>query len=526
MEYLDAVEAELKSVSPGMKGTLWDRTSGNMLDPANSKNDASWILQVPGNWGRQPASDLPEGVEKPGIRVLLDKVRRNISEAKSTVDITGFGPPSVIGSPAGPFPDGQFLDAMCDGLKNAAAGKSKDDSRLIVRFMTGVLGGDFTADPWAFREALIKMLGKAADAIELRVASMATRGVTSYNHTKFVIVDGASVIHGGINWMTNYYIEEGPFASRGYGDTAPVTDLDIALRGPAAASAGRFLDMLWDWARGNAAWIRIRFPRQPAWIAVEKPNPSSGWLLYENVTPPAPGKLDVITVGSLGYGIQQRDEKSDYKPPPAAHMEQAATLLNNETNTDRDFMTVNPDANAMRALISQAKANIVLSQMDINGLTTVPFRHPLFDVRFLDVLAAKMSKGVKVRIVISNPGSPDYSNISSMDVAYKSLYDRVRLTTTYDAEAHCVLRRNLQLAPFRASTEHTWPGDYKYRLHTKLVCVDDTAFYVGSRNVYPDTTQDHGFIIESKDAAAQLDRDFLAKQWDYSRNAAICDYNW
>jgi hypothetical protein len=56
--------------------------------------------------------------------------------------------------------------------------------------------------------------------------------------------------------------------------------------------------------------------------------------------------------------------------------------------------------------------------------------------------------------------------------------------------------------------------------------VDDTAFYVGSRNVYPDTTQDHGFIIESKDAAAQLDRDFLAKQWDYSRNAAICDYNW
>ena len=89
-----------------------------------------------------------------------------------------------------------------------------------------------------------------------------------------------------------------------------------------------------------------------------------------------------------------------------------------------------------------------------------------------------------------------------------------------------MLRRNLQLAPFRASTEHTWPGDYKYRLHTKLVCVDDTAFYVGSRNVYPDTTQDHGFIIESKDAAAQLDRDFLAKQWDYSRNAAICDYNW
>ena len=234
----------------------------------------------------------------------------------------------------------------------------------------------------------------------------------------------------------------------------------------------------------------------------------------------------MISVGSLGYGILPRDDRSEYVPPPAERIEQAATGSNNETNTDRDFMTVNPDANALRALIAAAQNRIVLSQQDINGYTGRPLQHALFDVRFLDTLIERMTAGVKVRIVISNPGPPDYSNITSLDVPYKSLYDRARLTTRFDADAHKLLRRNLQLAPFRASEEHTWQDGYKYRLHTKVVSVDDTAFYVGSRNVYPDTTQDHGFFIEDAAAAGQLNQEFLDKQWNYSKNAAICDYTW
>src|SRR5262249_1697202 len=126
----------------------------------------------------------------------------------------------------------------------------------------------------------------------------------------------------------------------------------------------------------------------------------------------------------------------------------------------------------------------------------------------------------------SNPGPPDYSNITSLDVAYKSLYDRVRRNTICDADAHKLLRHQLQLAPLRGGPNSTWPNGYKYRLHTKLVSVDDTAFYVGSRNVYPDTTQDHGVFIENRKAAAQLDQVFLQPQWQYSKRAAICDYDW
>ncbi|MFI9551491.1 phospholipase D-like domain-containing protein [Nonomuraea endophytica] len=535
MEYLNAVEAELKSVSPGMEGTLWSRTPGNKFDTIGD-DPASWILQVPDCWGWTPSKGVPIGAEKPGIKKLLGRLRHNLAQASRTVDITGFGPPDMIGSPAGPFPDGDFIDAMLDGIKEAVGRHEEGDDRLIVRFMTGVVGVDRTADPWVFRDALIKRLGTLARQVDLRVCSMTTRGVSSYNHTKFVIVDGQSVIHGGINWMTNYYIEEGPLFSRGFGDTAPVTDLDIALRGPAALSAGKFLDMLWEWARTHAGWVKsgwIKNRKQyPAWIAVEKPSPpAEGWSLYvedeeDDSAPYTPGDLQVISVGSLGYGILDRDKDSTYERPYAEREDQAASYLNNETNLDSSFMTVNPDANAIRALVAHAKTSIVLSQQDINGFTGLPLMHALFDVRLLDVLAKKMMDGVKVRIVISNPGSPDYSNISSVDVAYKSLYQRVRLKTTYDAQAHRLLRHNLQLAPLRVSDEQTWPGGYKYRLHSKVVCVDETAFYVGSRNVYPDTTQDHGFIIQNAAAAALLVEHFLDKQWLYSRNAAICDWEW
>lgn len=524
MVYLDAVEQELIRLSPGMRGKLWERTSGNGLDSAGD-GGAGWISQVPDCWGWSPQTGVPKGEAKPGVRMFLVKVQNSIAAARRTVDITGFGVPDVIGSPAGPFPDGNFLDAMCAGLRLAAERAALDGTRLTVRFLTGVVSPDITADPWAFHRVVRERLGKAASAVDLRVAAMTTRGMSSYNHTKLIIVDGEFVMHGGINWMTNYYIEDGPMFSRGFGGKAPVTDLDIALRGPAAASAGRFLDELWEWVHAKGSRTKYGM-RHPAWLALDVPDAPSMGSLYQGLTPPSAGNLDVISVGSLGYGIRTRDEASAYVLAPVQNVDQAASGSNNETNTDRDFMTVNPDANALRALIAQARTKIVLSQQDINGFAGFPLRHALFDVRLLDVIAAKMTAGIKVRIVISNPGRPDYSNIDSLAVAYTSLYDRVRLTTAYDAQAHQVLRHSLQLAPFRASNEQTWPDGYKYRLHTKLVVVDDTAFYVGSRNVYPDTTQDHGFIIEDRDAAAQLNAEFLDKQWLYSKNAAICDYEW
>ncbi|MEU1604929.1 phospholipase D-like domain-containing protein [Micromonospora matsumotoense] len=516
-----------------MTPQLWELTHDNMLDRVGNDPE-SWILQVPGRWGWSPTDPPAPPGRKTAAAVLLDRIRTTIGAATETVDITGFGVPNMPFSPAEPFPDGRFAEAMTDGLREAAIIAEKNHKRLTVRIMAGVLGPDRTADPWAFRDRMRRSIGDPAKVIDFNVASMTTRGITSYNHTKFVLVDGEVVIHGGINWMTNFYVEDGSFGARGFGGTAPVTDLDIVLRGPAARSAGYFLDQLWTWACKNAAFCPSWTKTTPVWLATNTDKPTEARPTLYNVRMPTtrPGTLDVVAVGSLGFGILDRDPMSaSYQPPAATAVEQAEVpdpfrpRPNNETNTNRDFMTVNPDANAMRALLAMAGQTIVLAQQDITGYTRWPLHHPHFDVRLIDTLVARMIAGVKVRIIISNPGEPDYSNINDVEKeSLEVLRKRLRLVTDSENDMKRVLHGSLQFATIRVSDQPTWPGGYKYRLHSKIIMVDDIAFYVGSRNVYPDTTQDHGFFIEDATAAAELNRSFLDKLWKYSKPGAIIDW--
>ncbi|MEZ0109918.1 phosphatidylserine/phosphatidylglycerophosphate/cardiolipin synthase-like enzyme/catechol 2,3-dioxygenase-like lactoylglutathione lyase family enzyme [Catenulispora sp. EB89] len=554
--YLDAVQRELLDVSPGLEGKVWKRTSGNALDTADG-DPASWILQVPDAWGWSGRSGglMPQGAAKRGVKNLLERISSTISRAERCVDITGFGVDITgvgvlegVFSPAGPFPDGEFAKAMGAGLREAARKASEKKRRLQVRVLSGVLGRGTSADPKAFRDQLKEMIGDFYSAVDINVALMVTRGVTSYNHTKFIIVDGRHVIHGGINWMANFYYQDAypsrsgvrvGFPGYGWGDWAPVTDLDLALRGPAALSAGQFVDELWTWTCANAAipdgegtMVRLATTNDRLDEGISK--------LYQGAEFKAEpdGQLDVIAVGSLGFGILKNDSTSEYRLPDVDRVEDAAcTYLstseswmpplksNNETNIDRDYMTVNPDANALRTLIACADTNVVLSQQDINGFARFPLYHALFDVRLFDILAAKMLLGIKVRIVISNPGYPDYSNIGDVRTeVVQPLFDRVKLQTGFATDANRAMRENLQLAPLRVSDEPLWLNRVKYRLHSKVVLVDDKAFYIGSRNLYPDTTQDHGFIIEDAAAAEQLKTKFLDIEWHYSKAAAIYDY--
>lgn len=144
--YLDAVEAELRQVSPGLRGRVWERTPGNALDTSQD-DPASWILQVPDCWGWTRDSLCPQGADKPGIKKLLAKLLANISRAERTVDITAWGPPNMWPAPAEPFPDGLFAETMCAGLRVAAKAAVTARRRLTVRILTGVLSGDITASP-------------------------------------------------------------------------------------------------------------------------------------------------------------------------------------------------------------------------------------------------------------------------------------------------------------------------------------------------------------------------------------------
>ncbi|MFI9810390.1 phospholipase D-like domain-containing protein [Streptomyces sp. NPDC052301] len=201
--------------------------------------------------------------------------------------------------------------------------------------------------------------------------------------------------------------------------------------------------------------------------------------------------------------------------------------LHDNTNGDRDYDTVNPEESALRSLISSATEHIEISQQDLNA-TCPPL--PRYDTRVYDALAAKLADGVKVRIVVSDPanrgivGSGGYSQIKSLSEISDALRRWLARVTGNEQSARAALCGNLQLAPFRSSVSEKWADGHPYAQHHKLIAVDGSAFYIGSKNLYPAWLQDFGYIVESPDAARQLDGDLLQPQWTYSRPSATVDY--
>ncbi|MFD6878908.1 MULTISPECIES: phospholipase D-like domain-containing protein [unclassified Streptomyces] len=492
--HLDSVEQTLRQVSPGLEGSVWERSSGNRLG-ASAPGGADWLLQTPGCWGD------PSCTDRPGTRRLLDKTREDISRATQSVDI----------STLAPFPDGGFQDAIVAGLKEAA----QKGNRLQVRVMVGAAPiYHATVLPSAYRDELVARLGPDAAHITLNVASMTTsKTAFSWNHSKLLVVDGGSVITGGINSWKEAYL-----------DTAhPVSDVDLALSGPAAGSAGRYLDTLWDWTcrnKGNWGW-------SAAWFASSN---NAGCLatLPRPASPPAGGDVPVLAVGGLGVGIRQNDPSSTFRPVlPTAPDTKCGIGLPDRTNADRDYDTVNPEESALRALVESATEHIEISQQDVHA-TCPPL--PRYDVRLYDALAKKLTSGVKVRIVVSDPanrgpiGSNGYSQIKSLSEVSDALRGRLTALTGDEGRAKAAMCGNLQLATFRSADSATWADGKPYAQHHKLVSVDDSAFYIGSKNLYPSWLQDFGYIVESPAAARQLASGLLAPQWQYSRATATYDH--
>jgi phosphatidylserine/phosphatidylglycerophosphate/cardiolipin synthase-like enzyme len=531
--HLEQVMQALRNVSPGLEigpgawkpGQTWQATVGNQLGA--SAND--WILPVPGCWGKQACG---KG-HQPGVDRLLKKMTDNISKATTSVDISTLAGDGSVLKPWYGGPD--FIKAIARGLKIAAA-NLPNGKRLKFRYLLGAVPGLRINHPSDCIKAIKNAIGDntLAGRIDFNVASMdsyyqplryyrLSSFRISWNHSKLVVVDRKTAITGGINYFQSQYIDT----------TSPVTDIAIALTGPAAASAGRYLDTLWSWGCGHIRGY-VALGTSPSSVGCMKtlPGPASQ-------TEASAGGVPVISVGDLGLGIMSKDEKSTYQLPPAKDVGKAFCTAGSvpfrhyidHTNADRDYATVNPGEVAQRALIQSAQHSIDISQQDVLGNcfgdSTLSNFMPHFDVRTLDALVARMIHGVKVRIVYTTPGQGDYSNLGSSEKAYVADTLRARLMLQLNNDrnkAKEVMDNTLQLATLRDDNHATWPGGKVFPQHTKLILVDDDAFFVGSRNIYPAWLEEHGFFIEDPTAARQLKEEFFDPQWRYSK--ADATYDW
>src|SRR5476649_2227198 len=264
---LDQLQAELaKSDRSGRyNGVTYELTRGNVLG-------SGWIVQTPDAWGRRAADlkfypldckDCEKDVLLPSCSsdadcgggacgtiwpapwstvrrkvcfghsdALVNRLYDLISGAKSSVDI----------SLLAPVPDTRFLGT----LRAAFGALARIGRQISIRVLVGQYPGN-SVDTGAFLANVITEMKEVAGA-HVRIGIAAVQSCTSiddcdsfsWNHSKIISVDGREALVGGHNLYSGDYL---------VGD--PVHDLSMRVSGPAAASASRFADTLWQFICSN-----------------------------------------------------------------------------------------------------------------------------------------------------------------------------------------------------------------------------------------------------------------------------------
>ena len=514
---LEQLRRELAKSDPtgAFAGITYDLTGGNTLPK-------DWVVQSPTRWGHRaddlpfyplackdcehdvllPSctsdADCPNGgtcrtiwAATPGARparrnvcfghsdALLLPVHDLIAGARRSVDIAALQP----------VPGTRFLAALRAGLNTLAA----TGRPVAVRLVIGQYPPD-GVDAAALLSSLTSDLRDIPGArLTVSVAAMRSHSF-SWPHAKFIAVDGREALIGGHNlWSEDYLVDE------------PVHDLSMRVRGPAAASASRFADRLWQ-------FVCSHLDKKPS---VQLATFASGQSVAPGAcpdafAPPAAGRaavggLPILAVGRLGAGIT-----ADF----ASQSELARDLA-----------------------FGAARHRILLSQQDIGFI--LGRADPIFPESTLDRLLDFIEqRDGHVYIVLSNPGAAGNSGSAySNEVSLAALARHLRAMVQKRVDArdpkeryeirkgpdpvNALLCSHVHLAPLRFGPDATWRGGKAIGNHAKLWMVDDRVFYIGSDNLYPVNLQEFGYIVDDPKAAAELLDAYWNPLWQWSQRAAV-----
>lgn len=501
--HIDFVENKLHQIAPLANGSVWQRTSGNKIAGYGQQED-SWLLQTPNCWG--DASCANTGA----LERLANTIEQDISAAKYWVDIT-----TLV-----TYPDGIFQRAIVAGIKSAYA-KYPSVHFRILGGTPPALGNFNTAYSETAHHYLTRLkadLGPEADRMKISVAGVETSWLYSWNHSKIVAVDGNTSIVGGHNMW-----------EAAYGQVAnPVSDLTMRLEGPASRASQDFADLLWEFTcKWQSGAINTTFYVDYYATAAVSSCPS------EYIIPDfaATGNVEVLALGGLGFGMENPDEGAPGIANANDKYADCSFFFTDYINQNKDYSNANPEEEGLRLFIESARQSVFISQQDLIAACVPPFANSYYDARLFDVLAKQLTNNVKIQIVVSSPGATQgaaapYSNMKKMteisDILLRKLAKNEGLSTTQAKQMVC---QNLQLAPLNiASGVTAWENGNTIANHSKTIAVDGAAFYIGSKNLYPASLQDFGYIVENAKAAGEYYQYYQQPMWNNSKGSAVVDF--
>lgn len=388
---------------------------------------------------------------------ILDSIYDLITSANEFVDITSLTPP-----------DGRFEAT----IRNAITRLAQSGRAVNVRMNFGDFPGQSISLRDSYDELVRNLWADTKSPIRITLGTFKPSSMT-WNHSKVIAVDGKKALVGGMNLWTQHYL-----------DANPVHDVSVLIEGSAAASAHRFANSLW--ATSCRARAILSFPT-PDQRRKQSSDP-------ERVCPtdfpagetPTSGGARVVAVGRLG-----------------------------------SIGPVGPSDDALLALIDASTTSLRILQQDLGPVKIGPVSVTDWPAPILSALVRAAARGVDIRIVMSNldsvGGTPkgfgalasSYSNGWSVEDVFKKLSETAK-TLPQGVDYDAALCKSVHLEWLRSSSSQAWPDGSKLALHSKVIAVDDRAFYVGSQNLYPADLAEFGYIIDD----AALTRDFIASYLD------------
>jgi murine toxin len=497
-----------------------------------SENNQVRIIDTPHVWGATMDAGGVSGPASAAVKDLAGLIRTMIGRARGAVDIASLNPP-----------DGPFLDAVFDGLRQCAS----SGVDLRVRFLFGHVP---TMDKvTSFIKDLERLCQEPSmKRMEILVGQCWVRlGGLSWNHAKIVAVDGREALVGGHNlWW------------KAYGTYPPVHDISVHVVGDAAVGAHGFVDVIWSNGGDFLVVQRILAGK----TTTAKDSRSTRPIEIEMVEWKEGRKAQKPDEDIEESEESEKEEKEESSDDESFEVKRDPGVRPGNYRSGR-LMALgragrikkgawNASDAAKEFIIKHARTSLKICQQDL------VFSGSRDDHLTCEWIATALvaNPELRVQIIVSpldgSGGGQQYSWGSGAVGTYALLRKLIEAKCS-STKLASVLKR-LQVAPFcftkvTFSTEgvdYHWPAVPKDKHvrrfsesvpvptpltgprvpapgnHAKVFIADDRVYYVGSDNLYPHNLIEFGYLVEGP-SVQDLLKNYWQQVWSYSAPHRVTD---
>lgn len=468
---------------------------------------------------------------------FVDKMYDTMASATELMDVALLSPPWPNKDFHYPrMPDGLFMTAIQNAVKtlNEKAANYSGEKTIHLRFLLGLSVMDKNT---AAQEDILQygthwlnhVTNKIPDpsssklkidfTINLLLDSILKVKIPEWNHAKIICADGIRMITGGHNmWDVDYL------------NHAPISDISVAVSGTVAQSGHEFLNEQWREAMNHGI-----FTKGARW--------QKGVVESLNTFEAPAFKFNTQSYKDLLATI-----------PPLRSIPMIAIGRNGGAFGDDDTMKQSSD-HALLAFFDSATTSIKFSIQDFGaGKEKDWFAKnlnllPSWEEKIAEAVIKAIMKEVMVDALLSGKNAKPANGEHSLQTDYGHGWDPEDYQrhifevmfkagkSEYGTKEEIIKKVCTYLRPVVLKyndDEDRW-NDYTRKAktrttavfgnHAKLFIVDDSAFYVGSQNIYPSHLGEFGVIVDDKKTTKLVLEKFWTPVWKYSYEAISSQVN-